>query len=63
MYRVVPATSSLLSRLPAWTKGGAVSILPPAGATPMLPKKGRSGISMPGAKWPIIFLRSSGTTL
>jgi hypothetical protein len=39
--------------------GGALSIFPPAGATPMLPKKGRSGIRMPGAKFAIIFWRSS----
>jgi hypothetical protein len=38
----------LLSRLPACVPGGALDTRPAAagGATPMLPKKGRKGISM-----------------
>ena len=61
---MVPATSSLLSMLPPCIQGGAESYLPPdGGAMPMLPKKGCSGMSMPGAKWPIIFWRSSGMIL
>ena len=48
MKSVVPATRSLLSRLPAWMPGGPLLMRPAAsgGATPMLPKNGRSGISM-----------------
>ena len=62
MNRVVPATSSLLSRLPAWMPGGALLIRPEAsgGATPMLPKNGRSGISIPSANRATIFSRSRG---
>ena len=62
MKSVVPATSSLLSRLPACTPGGALLTRPMAtgGATPMLPKKGRSGMSIPGANRAIIAARSSG---
>src|SRR3989442_147740 len=50
MYSVVPATRSLLSRLPAWVPGGVLLTRPisGAGATPMLPKNGRSGITIPG---------------
>ena len=41
MKSVVPATSSLLSMLPACIQGGALLSLPAdGGATPMLPKKG-----------------------
>ncbi len=52
MYKVVPATNSLLSKLPAWIHGGALLMRPnpSGGATPMLPKNGRIGISTPGAK-------------
>ena len=62
MKSVVPATSSLLSRLPACIHGGALLTRPEAsgGATPMLPKKGCSGISIPGANRATIRPSSSG---
>ncbi len=62
MYSVLPATSSLLSRLPACRPGGLLLTRPSsgAGATPMLPKNGLSGITMPGANSAVIVLRSSG---
>src|SRR5262249_14613628 len=55
----------LLSRLPAWTHCGALLTRPSVagGATPMLPKKGRSGISKPGAKRANILFSSSGMIL
>ena len=42
--------------------GGVLLTRPAAGggATPMLPKNGRSGITMPGAKSAVIFFRSIG---
>ena len=62
MYSVVPATSSRLSRLPACRAGGLLLTRPSsgAGATPMLPKNGRSGITMPGAYSAVIVFLSSG---
>ncbi|WP_157009791.1 hypothetical protein [Sphingobium sp. YBL2] len=52
-----------LSILPRWMAGGEESNLPRAvgRATPMLPKKGANGISMPRLKSPTIRSRSSGT--
>src|ERR1022692_980255 len=65
MKSVVPATNSLLSMLPAWNQGGTLLIRPrlSGGATPMLPKNGRSGISMPAENRAIILSRSSGMIL
>src|SRR5437868_6599136 len=61
-YRVVPATRSLLSRFPPIIHGGALLKRPAlsGGASPMLPKKGCSGISMPGANFAIMRCASSG---
>src|SRR5438552_3683799 len=61
-YRVVPATRSLLSRFPPIIHGGALlkRPAPSGGASPMLPKKGCSGISMPGANFAIMRCASSG---
>src|SRR6185437_10200098 len=61
-YSVAPATSSLLSILPACRLGGALSMRPNSGggATPMLPKKGCSGISIPGANLATMRSLSSG---
>ena len=52
MKSVVPATSSLLSRFPAWIPGGALFSRPidAGGATPTLPKNGCSGIVIPVAE-------------
>src|SRR5579863_3184713 len=62
---LVPATSSLLSRLPAWNHGGPLLMRPSAsgGATPMLPKNGRSGISIRSEKRATIRRSSSGMIL
>ena len=62
---VEPATSSLLSMLPPWIQGGAEFHLPAdsGGAMPMEPKKGWSGMVMPGAKSAIILVRSRGMIL
>ena len=59
---LLPATNSLLSKLPAFFHGGALFHLPTsfAGATPMLPKKGLSGIRILVKKEPIICCLSSG---
>ena len=61
MYSVDPATSSRLSRLPAWRPGGLLLTRPisTAGATPMLPKNGFSGITIPGTNSDVIVLLSS----
>ena len=55
-YKVVPATSSLLSILPPLRRGGGVGIRPQeaGGATAMTPKNGRSGISWPQGNRPIM---------
>ena len=62
MNSVVPATSALLSRLPACVPGGLLLMRPAAaaGATPMLPKKGCSGMTIPGANAAVIDFLSSG---
>ena len=62
MKSVLPATSSLLSMLPACLPGGLLLTRPSsgAGATPMLPKNGRSGITIPGANCAVIFFASIG---
>ena len=61
MYKVAPAISSRLSRLPAWRPGGLLLRRPisAAGATPMLPKNGRSGMTIPGANSAVMCWRSS----
>ena len=61
MKSVVPATSSLLSRLPACVLGGLLLTRPTsrAGATPMLPKNGFSGTTMPGLNSEVMAFRSS----
>ena len=58
---MLPATSSLLSRLPACRPGGLLLTRPSsgAGATPMLPKNGLSGMTMPGMNSAVIVVRSS----
>src|SRR5271168_174581 len=65
MYSVVPATRSLLSRFPAMIQGGALLKRPAlsGGASPMLPKKGCSGMSIPGAKCATMCWASSGIIL
>ena len=62
MYSVVPATSALLSMFPACLPGGVLLTRPRSGdgATPMLPKNGWSGTTMPGANVEVIAFRSSG---
>jgi len=47
--------------LPPFWRGGSVEIAPQAagGATPMTPKNGRSSISMPQGRRPIMRLASS----
>jgi hypothetical protein len=62
MNSVVPATSSLLSRFPAWIHGGLLLTRPAlgGGATPMLPKNGSSGTTIPGAKADVIVCASIG---
>ena len=62
MNSVVPATSSLLSRFPACVDGGLLLTRPTlgAGATPMLPKNGFSGMTIPGANVAVIAVVSSG---
>ena len=51
MYNVDPATSSLLSRLPACGPGGPLEMRPTSGfgATPIDPKNGASFSVTPGA--------------
>ena len=65
IYSVVPATSSLLSMLPACANGGALSILPPAPAAPRpcCRKTDAAESRFLGAKFAIIALRSSGMIL
>ena len=50
--------------LPACRPGGVLLTRPSdgSGATPMLPKNGRSGRTMPGANLAVIAWRSSGMT-
>src|ERR1035437_5025535 len=62
MKRVVPATSSLLSRLPAYMPGGALDTFPidAGGATPIEPKNGCSGMEMLSEKCATIACLSSG---
>ena len=52
----------MLSRLPPCRPGGALSMRPieGGGATPMLPKKGRSGTSIPSANLATMRRESSG---
>ena len=62
MSSVDPTPSSLLSRLPACFPGGLLLTRPSsgAGATPMLPKNGFSGMTMPGANSAVIAFASIG---
>ena len=62
MNSLVPATRSLLSRLPAWFPGGLLLMRPAdaGGATPMLPKNGRMGISMRSENRATLRCASSG---
>jgi hypothetical protein len=63
MKRVVPATRSLLSMLPAWTPGGPLLMRPidESGASPMMPKNGlSSATTTPFATSAVFAWRSIG---